>query len=220
VPLTVPSTAGDEEAMIRVSVITPKPIFLYGLTHLLSEGGLRVVRACTAPPTETPWLADVLVLGSDALRPIELDRYIAGAARLTAVLVIAADDARPAELYRRAGAAAVLSERDSAEVLVALVRKVAGAGPVPLPASPDTGMEQPEPVEQLSLREAQVLRQIALGLTHHQVATRLGISRHTVNTYVRRIRGKLGVGNKAELTRAAFHALGEATLPAPAARAS
>ena len=36
------------------------------------------------------------------------------------------------------------------------------------------------------------------------MAARLGISPHTVDTYVKRIRVKLGVGNKAELTRAAL----------------
>ena len=49
-----------------------------------------------------------------------------------------------------------------------------------------------------------MLRHIARGLTHGQIATRLGISRHTVETYVSRIRVKLRVGNKAELTRAAL----------------
>ena len=63
-----------------------------------------------------------------------------------------------------------------------------------------------EPAEAVTLsgREEQVLRQISRGLTHGQIATRLGISPHTVNTYVKRIRAKLGVGNKAELTRAAL----------------
>jgi len=41
-------------------------------------------------------------------------------------------------------------------------------------------------------------------LTHGQIATQLGISPHTVDTYVKRIRAKLGVGNKAELTRVAL----------------
>ena len=58
--------------------------------------------------------------------------------------------------------------------------------------------------QHLSEREEQVLRQIARGLTHGQIATRLGISPHTVDTYVKRIRAKLEVGNKAELTRAAL----------------
>ncbi|MCW6007305.1 helix-turn-helix transcriptional regulator [Micromonospora sp. CPCC 205371] len=57
---------------------------------------------------------------------------------------------------------------------------------------------------ELSTREQQVLQQIALGLTHRQIGRRLGISQHTVDTYVKRIRAKLGLGNKAELTRAAL----------------
>ncbi|HEX5118010.1 MAG TPA: helix-turn-helix transcriptional regulator [Pseudonocardiaceae bacterium] len=49
-----------------------------------------------------------------------------------------------------------------------------------------------------------MLRHIAAGLTHGQVANRIGISHHTVDTYVKRIRVKLGVGNKAQLVRAAL----------------
>jgi DNA-binding CsgD family transcriptional regulator len=59
-------------------------------------------------------------------------------------------------------------------------------------------------VQRLSPRENEVLRQVAAGLTHAQVATRLGISRHTVDTYVKRIRSRMDLGNKAELTRAAM----------------
>ncbi|TDC10536.1 LuxR family transcriptional regulator [Nonomuraea longispora] len=55
----------------------------------------------------------------------------------------------------------------------------------------------------LSSRENEVLQRIADGLTQQQIAQSLGISRHTVDTYLRRIRTKLGLGNKAELTRAA-----------------
>ena len=55
----------------------------------------------------------------------------------------------------------------------------------------------------LSPREREVLQLIARGYTHDQTANRLNISTHTVNTYVKRIRSKLGVGNKAELTTAA-----------------
>ncbi|MFB4300572.1 DNA-binding response regulator [Actinomadura sp. NTSP31] len=56
----------------------------------------------------------------------------------------------------------------------------------------------------LSARESEVLSHIAAGRTHGQVARILGISRHTVDTYVKRIRKKLGPGNKADLTRAAM----------------
>ena len=64
---------------------------------------------------------------------------------------------------------------------------------VPMPALPA-----------LSPREQQTLDLIALGHTHAQVAKRMGISKATVDTYVERIRAKLRVGNKADLTRAAL----------------
>lgn len=61
----------------------------------------------------------------------------------------------------------------------------------------------PEPLPRLSLREQEVLGYIASGLTHGQTATRMRLTKATVDTYVERIRRKLGAGNKADLTRAA-----------------
>lgn len=59
-----------------------------------------------------------------------------------------------------------------------------------------------EPVP-LSDRERQTLLLIADGCTRDQAARRIGISPHTVDTYLKRVRAKLGCGNKAELTRLA-----------------
>ncbi|WCN83230.1 helix-turn-helix transcriptional regulator [Micromonospora sp. LH3U1] len=56
----------------------------------------------------------------------------------------------------------------------------------------------------LAPREAETLRWIASGYTHSQIATRMGLSQATVNTYAKRIRAKLNAGNKAELTRRAI----------------
>ncbi|SNQ46539.1 DNA-binding response regulator, NarL/FixJ family, contains REC and HTH domains [Frankia canadensis] len=56
----------------------------------------------------------------------------------------------------------------------------------------------------LSEREEQVLSLIAQGFTHSQIATRLGLAVTTVNTYVKRTRAKLMLGNKAELVRVAM----------------
>ncbi|MFJ6694917.1 response regulator transcription factor [Streptomyces sp. NPDC091272] len=56
---------------------------------------------------------------------------------------------------------------------------------------------------QLSTREKETLLLVADGLTRNQVARRIGISPHTIDTYLKRIRAKLGLGNKAELARAA-----------------
>ncbi len=56
----------------------------------------------------------------------------------------------------------------------------------------------------LSVREQQVLTMVARGFTHKQIASRLGLSKSTVDTYVQRIRQKLGATNKAMLTRIAL----------------
>jgi DNA-binding NarL/FixJ family response regulator len=108
--------------------------------------------------------------------------------------------------YLRAGASGVISKQESGERIVTAVRAVTDGGPVgPDHSSTTPLVERTEMTgHQLSEREEQVLRQISRGLTHGQIATRLGISPHTVDTYVKRIRAKLGVGNKAELTRAAL----------------
>ncbi|MEW2194055.1 response regulator transcription factor [Streptomyces microflavus] len=48
-------------------------------------------------------------------------------------------------------------------------------------------------------REREVLSHIAKGFTYAATAHRLGLSPHTVDTYVRRIRAKSGVRNRTEL---------------------
>ena len=56
----------------------------------------------------------------------------------------------------------------------------------------------------LTIKEIEVVRYIALGLTHRQIARRLGVSEATVHTHAKRLRRKLGATNKADLTRRAI----------------
>jgi DNA-binding CsgD family transcriptional regulator len=64
----------------------------------------------------------------------------------------------------------------------------------------------------LAPREREALSFIACGYTQAQTAARMGVSAATVDTYLKRIRHKLGAGNKADLTRRALE-LGEVALP-------
>jgi len=59
------------------------------------------------------------------------------------------------------------------------------------------------PVEALSARELEVFRLIGEGLSTGELAKRLRISRHTVDTHRQRIKEKLKVAAAAELTQAA-----------------
>lgn len=56
----------------------------------------------------------------------------------------------------------------------------------------------------LTSRERDVVAMVAKGLTHKQIGTKLSLSKATIDTYVHRVRQKVGSGNKADLTRLAF----------------
>jgi DNA-binding NarL/FixJ family response regulator len=202
--------------MIRVDILDSSPVFLHGLIQILTENGIRVIDARTSPSpaSQLNWLADVYLIDPDALCPTDARRYVRHTARLGGILLLTAGLATEMDALLQAGAGGIISKRESPDALVAAIRLVAAGGvvneaaepPAEPPAEPDPATdadEHAEPETTLSRREEQVLQQIAHGLTHGQVARRLGISRYTVDTYVKRIRAKLRLGNKAELTRAA-----------------
>ncbi|MEI5007303.1 response regulator transcription factor [Streptomyces sp. NPDC087659] len=56
----------------------------------------------------------------------------------------------------------------------------------------------------LAPRERETLRHIAAGRTYVQTARHMGLSKHTVDAYLRRIRAKLNINTTAELTRLAI----------------
>ncbi|OEJ30875.1 response regulator transcription factor [Streptomyces subrutilus] len=60
------------------------------------------------------------------------------------------------------------------------------------------------PAPALAPREQEALRHIAAGCTYLQTARSMGLSKHTVDAYLRRIRAKLGANTTAELTRLAI----------------
>jgi DNA-binding NarL/FixJ family response regulator len=192
--------------VIRIDALVHSPLYMVGLVQTLTEAGIKVVSARTSPDQEPSWLADASLLDVDALQPPGSLAPITETAKATAVLVLDNPPASDGSRYLRAGAAGVIGKQESGARIVSAVRAVTSGGCV----APEGSDSSPAMVwtdasgHHLSERELQVLRQIARGLTHSQIATRLGISRHTVDTYVKRIRVKLGVGNKAELTRAAL----------------
>jgi DNA-binding NarL/FixJ family response regulator len=199
--------------VLRVDALVTCHIYLVGVVHVLHNAGIAVASTRTTPAEEPSWLADAALLDADALPPPDGLRYIAETARTITVLVLLSDWSLPAEEYLRAGATGAIDKRGTGDNLVAAVRAVtAGTQVIPDGHTVPPPAESPDsPGPNLSEREEQVLSQISHGLTHGQIATRLGISPHTVDTYVKRIRAKLGAGNKAELTRVAL--LGRLTKP-------
>jgi DNA-binding NarL/FixJ family response regulator len=192
--------------LIRIDVLVSSPLYLIGLVHTLTAAGIRIVAVRRSPDEEPSRLADAALIDVDALPSPDHLSKIAEAAQCAPVLALTNEDATDGARYLRAGASGVASKRESGERIVQAVQAVASGARVCPGGRGDPPLVEPAeaPAHHLSEREKQVLRQIARGLTHGQIATRLAISPHTVDTYVKRIRAKLGVGNKAELTRAAL----------------
>jgi DNA-binding NarL/FixJ family response regulator len=207
--------------LIQVAIVDDHPVAQRGLQSVLAEAGDIQVSAAVATP------AELSLAGPDAGRPdvIILDLYHDGdepcldvIPRLRQdhkVLVVSASG-RPADVLGaiRAGACGYVTKLADPAMLVAAVRTVASGGfalssqladilqgeLARVPAAADAEADTPA----LSPREEEALDLIARGLTHTQAASRMGVSRATVDTYVERIRAKLHVGNKAELARAAI----------------
>jgi DNA-binding NarL/FixJ family response regulator len=71
-----------------------------------------------------------------------------------------------------------------------------------LAATARAGGERPS--DRLSPREVEVLRQLALGYTNKEIASRLELSVKSVETYRARVCQKLGLSGRAELFRYAL----------------
>lgn len=126
------------------------------------------------------------------------------------VLVISASGRQSDVLAAlKAGAQGYLTKDADDEEVTHAVRTVAGGG-FYLSASvanflqSDLEDHRPTGLAVLSPREELTLSYIARGFTHAQTATRMNIRPATVDSYIERIRGKLGLGNKADLTRMAI----------------
>ena len=69
---------------------------------------------------------------------------------------------------------------------------------------PPAELQAQAAAQALSTRELEVLRLVARGHTLDEVARQLGVSRHTVRTFVRRIYGKLQVSSRTQMMHVAL----------------
>jgi DNA-binding NarL/FixJ family response regulator len=165
-------------------------------------------------PVEIVGSADPLVLIADPFAGQGIDAdTLERAGKRAAVLVMSASTNRgDVQAVLRAGARAFIGKDAAAAMLAAAIRGVQAGGfflsaefGYALVQETVSGNGDVSPLSRaLSTREHDVLTLIAIGLTHKQIGSRLELSKATVDTYVARIRQKLGVGNKAGLTRRAI----------------
>jgi len=109
------------------------------------------------------------------------------------------------------GAMGYITKQSAPEHLVAAIRKViTGARYLTADAAEALalrvaqGRQAGSPLDDLSTRELQVLRRLALGHTNREIASAYNISIKTVDTYRFRLLKKLNLRNNAELSRFAI----------------
>jgi DNA-binding NarL/FixJ family response regulator len=199
--------------MLRVFVVSPLPAVRAGLRALLGlADDLAVVGEAERldPDDETGLEAppDVIVLETgtdiDPAELLERNRVERGPG-LVILGPLRAPRRLPAELGERGWG--YLPREASGEQLVATVRAVASGlvvvdpalgGDLFAPAALAVNGSVDGPGEDLTAREREVLQLVAEGLANKTIASRLGISEHTVKFHVAAILAKLGAGSRTE----------------------
>ncbi|MFV2013577.1 MULTISPECIES: LuxR C-terminal-related transcriptional regulator [unclassified Micromonospora] len=189
--------------MIRLGILDDHPVVIWGMERALhGHSGIEVVATGTIAETLDVTGVDVLLLDVYLGSDIPSTNLVARLALHTRIVMMSATrNVNDIEAGIRAGASGFLDKSAPREEITATIRSVAAGRAI----RPALQRADPSLADScgLSPREAQVICMIGSGLTHEQIARRIGISRHTVDTYVKRVRAKLNIGNKAELARLA-----------------
>ena len=158
-----------------------KPDVVLVDVHMPGGGGKAVIEAVSETHPDVKFLA---LSVSDAAE--DVISLIRAGARGYVTKTIAPDELVDA-IERINDGDAVFSPRLAGFVLDAF------AGEIDIPADPE--------VDQITVREKEVLRLIARGYTYKEVAKRLSISVKTVETHVSAVLRNLQLSNRHELTR-------------------
>jgi two-component system response regulator NreC len=208
---TVPLMA--EEVTITVVLADDHPVVRSGLRMLLeAEDDLEVVaeagdvdaaRRSVLGYKPTVLVLDLNMPGGSSLEAIPA---MADTSPATSVVVLTMqEDPAFAREALRAGASGYVLKQSAGAELVQAIRAAAGGGTwlnpelgARMAAAPTTPAGPPG---DLTERELEVLRLIALGHTNNEIADRLYLSVRTVETHRAHIQQKLGMSSRAQLVR-------------------
>ena len=142
-------------------------------------------------------LQDLLMPGG--LDGIETTRRILERAPCVRVIALTAsvDEARMMGVLR-AGAVGYVRKDAEPEILLAAVRAVARGKTYIDPSVARQVIQAAGPQDDLTPREVEVLRHVALGRSNKEIAGALSISEETVKTHVGKVLSKLQVENRAQ----------------------
>jgi two-component system response regulator NreC len=210
-------------ATIRLVVVDDHAVVRQGLRLMLdAEADLEVLaeaaNAADAVERVTALQPDVLLLditmpGGGGIGALERIRKASPATRV--LMLTMHDDPEYLRVALVSGAAGFILKNAAGAELLSAIRTVhegrtyvdptlGGAALRNVLASAAKNGAGESPIDRLSPREIEVLRQLALGYTNKEIANRLELSVKSVETYRARLSEKLGLSGRAELFRYAL----------------
>jgi two-component system response regulator NreC len=213
VPSAADQPATDKAETIRIVLADDHAVVRRGLRLVLEgEPGLEVVAEAADVDGARRYVnghhPDVLVLdlnmpGGSSLEAIPVIR---AQSPETQIVVLTMQDEPEYARDALAGGAVgyVLKESAEAELVEAVRRAAIGEGYLNPRLGARVASEPPGPPDDLSERELDVLRLIALGHTNAEIAAQLYLSIRTIETHRAHIQQKLRVDSRSELVRYAL----------------
>ncbi|MFB9237938.1 response regulator [Plantactinospora siamensis] len=194
----VVAALGEGRQAVRLAASTAPDVVVLDL-QLPDLSGVEVVRGLR----EVRPAARVLMLSASGERQDVLDAVKAGA---TGYLVKSAGREEFLDAVRRTAEGDAVFTPGLAGLVLGEYRRLAAQ-----PTVPDT-----EDRPRLTERETEVLRLVAKGLSHRQIAQRLSLSPRTVQNHVQNTLQKLQLHSRVELVRYAIREGLDEELPPPA----
>ncbi|MGQ9491270.1 MAG: LuxR C-terminal-related transcriptional regulator [Anaerolineae bacterium] len=199
---------------VRVLVVSDDPLARAGLAALLADqpGCLVVGRASTVEDLAAVVAAyrpDVILWDAGPASAAASEQLAASRDELPPVALLLAEAATAGEAWAAGARGLLRREAEPPQIAATLTALTLGLTVIDpefvpfvlLPSAHELPgpAETPEPLlEELTLRELEVLRLLADGLPNKTIARRLGISEHTVKFHVNAILGKLGAASRTE----------------------
>lgn len=202
---------------IRVAIVDDHQVARHGLRSFLKVfEDLQVVGEATSGEEALQhieeWMPDVVVMdllmpgGINGIETIKRIRALLPHTRIVA-LTSSTDDALVGAALR-AGAIGYVRKDANLETLLSSIRAAAHGQSLLDPSVASAVMQElarvGKPAVELTEREQEVLRQLALGRTNHEIAETLKVSDETVKTHVGNILTKLQLAHR---TQAVVYAL-------------
>jgi DNA-binding NarL/FixJ family response regulator len=209
---------GLDPPAVRVMVVDDHPMWRDAVERDLAEAGFDVVavaadghQAIARFPAARP---QVVVLDLQIPGPggVEVTADVLGRDPSARVLILSASGEHRDVLEAvKAGATGYLVKSASRDELISAVRRVANGDTVFTPGLAglvlgefrrmSEGGPEPEPDNELTPRETEILKMVAKGMSYKQIADRLVLSHRTVQNHVQNTLRKLQMHNRVELTR-------------------